>query len=587
MVRFSLIALWGYGICAPGVHSADLRPNVVLIMTDDQGYGDFSCLGNPVLETPHLDKLAAESIRLTNFHVAPSCTPTRGQLLTGLDALRNGASSPTGQRFLLKRGIPTMGDIFRQHGYRTALYGKWHLGGNFRDFKPHERGFDDAVYFLRGGVQSHPNYWNSDLFDDYLYHKEELVQYPGYATDVWFDLADQFVSSCQESGEPFFLYLPLNAPHGPLLVPDHYRAPYLHLDKETATFFGMIASVDERLGKFLARLQQQNLQGNTIVVFLTDNGTANGEKIWNAGMRGKKGSLYEGGHRVPCWIRWPSGNLRPATDLDALAQCQDLLPTLCDLCKLASDSLSPLDGLSLAPLLRGLAQPELEDRVLVVQNSPEAGKGVVMQGHWRLVDGQLYDLVRDPAQTQDLSLQRADMKQRLTEHYNAWWSGVKDELELEPYRIGAEPETKLTAYDWYYGRPVFNWPHLRKGDRSNGKYTIVMDRAGRYRVTLRRWPRESNLAIRSAVERFVPTDSFMAYDDDMAPFPPGPGLDIVSVRVKFGNVVQRLDVESDAEEVSMEFDVDATADELQTWFITADGEEFGANYVYIEPLYRN
>ncbi len=250
------------------------RPNVVLIMTDDQGYGDLSRHGNPVLRTPNMDKLALESIRFTDFHVASVCTPTRGQLLTGLDALRNGASSPHGQHHLLKRGLPTIGDIFLSNGYRTALYGKWHLGGNFMDFMPHERGFEEAVWFLRGGVQSMPNYWNSDEMYDMLYYKKrneqnvQQKQFPGYATDVWFDLGTRFVKESKNSDQPFFLYLPLNAPHAPLLVPDHYRKPYEHLNKETATFFGMIASVDWRLGEFVSMLEEEGVRDNTILIFL-------------------------------------------------------------------------------------------------------------------------------------------------------------------------------------------------------------------------------------------------------------------------------------------------------------------------------
>ena len=325
-MTFQLAAI--AGLCVLN-HEAILaeRPNVVLIMTDDQGYGDFSYHGNPILKTPNMDRLAAESIRLTDFHVAPSCTPTRGQLLTGMDALRNGANSAHGQFFLLKRGLQTMAELFRANGYSTALYGKWHLGGNFVDFRPHERGFEDAVHFLRGGVQSHPNPWNSDLFDDNYYHNGRLEFFPGYATDLWFDLGSRFVWEKLDQRKPFFLYLPLNAPHAPLLVPDTYRQPYLDLDKATATFFGMIAGVDDRIGRLMKFLEEQDAKQNTIVIFLTDNGTANGERVWNAGMRGKKASLYEGGHRVPCWIRWPGGQLRAPSDVSDLTHVQDLLPT--------------------------------------------------------------------------------------------------------------------------------------------------------------------------------------------------------------------------------------------------------------------
>ena len=568
-------------IAAPEV-SAE-RPNVVLIMTDDQGYGDFSCHGNPVLKTPNLDALAAQSVRLTDFHVAPVCTPTRGQLLTGLDALRNGATSATGQRFLLKRGIPTMGDVFRTNGYRTALYGKWHLGGNFQDFMPHQRGFDDAVHYLRGGVQSHPNYWNNDLFDDTLYHNGELQQYPGYATDVWFDLGTEFVRKCRRDGAPFFLYLPLNAPHGPLLVPDRYREPYKHLDKETATFFGMIATVDERIATFLQALESEGLRDDTIVIFLTDNGTANGEKIHNAGMRGKKGALYEGGHRVPCWISWPNGKLRSPQDVDALAQCQDILPTLIELCGLTPPEGRRFDGVSLAALLRGEPQPELDERMLVVQKQDRKGPGTVMWRKWRLVENELYDLAADPGQKQNLTSERREIVDRLRQHYDRWWEGVEPCLQLEPYRIGVDrKEMMLTAYDWWYGRQIYNWPHLRRGDTSNGKYTLIVGQPGQYRIALRRWPKESGAGICEGVERYVSADPFTAYDDAIAPFPPGKALDIVQARVRFGDQEQSQPVQRDDREVAFDFTLPKGPSELQTWFTARDGAEFGAYYVFIQ-----
>ncbi len=571
---------------APAVQA---RPNVILIMTDDQGFGDLSYYGNPILKTPELDKLATQSIRLNAFHVASSCTPTRGQLMTGLDALRNGATHPTGQRYLLKRGLLTMGDIFQANGYRTALYGKWHLGGNFTDFMPHERGFEDAVYFLRGGVQSHPNYWNSDWFDDTYYHNGQQKAYEGYATDVWFDLGSEFVKKQAREGRPFFLYLPLNAPHGPYLVPDKYREPYEgKVEKLLATFFGMIGTIDHRMGKFLSLLDETGVAENTILIYLTDNGTAEGHVLYNAGMRGRKGSLYEGGHRVPCWIRWPGGNLGSPRDFEALTQSQDLLPTLIELCGLKVPEEVKFDGISLEPLLRGRPQPELDSRKLVVQNHTVKGRGTVMWGPWRMVEKELYDLREDPEQTRDVAKFHPEVVQKLKEHYDAWWASVEPGLEPERIRLGSDRqrETLLTAYDWN-GRVVPNWPHMRRGDMSTGFYAVMIDQPGNYRVTLRRWPRESGAGLREAVPRHVPPDAYMAFDDDhrsphVPPFPPGRGLDIVSARVRVGDQEQRLPVSAGDQEVTFSFNLEAGSMELQTWFITGDGEEFGAYYVYVE-----
>ena len=571
--------------CPAEMARPDLQspPNVVVVMTDDQGYGDFSLTGNPILRTPNLDALAAESAWFTDFHVAPSCTATRGQLLTGLDSLRNGASSPHGQRHLLRRGLRTMADEFAERGYRTALYGKWHLGGNTPGHRPHERGFQDAVHYLRGGVQSLPNYWNSDLQDDYLLRNGSYERFEGYATDVWFDLAEAFVRQRREDGEPFLLYLPLNAPHGPLLAPDRYREPYRHLDKETATFFAMIATVDDRIGRFVALLSELTLRDSTILVFLTDNGTANGEEVFSAGMRGKKGSLYDGGHRVPLFVSWPGGQLRPPGKVDALTHVQDLLPTLLDLCNLNPPPGAQYDGVSLAPLLRTGKQPALQDRAVVVQQSDQKGRGAVLWRNWRWVGGELYDLSEDPAQVRDLAGERPDLAAKLAGDYERWWAEVEPGLGLEPYPVGMEPQM-LTSYDWWHGPRVYNWPHLRRGDRGHGRFEVRVERPGRYRVALRRWPRESGLGIRSPADRHVADDPYMAGDPRIEAFPPGRALDILEAGTRFGTVERRMAVEDGAQEIEFEFVLEAGLTEFETWFVDRDGERFGAYYAYVERM---
>src|SRR5262245_17340193 len=236
---FALTLVCGCGTAsAPGAASPK-RPNVIVILSDDQGYGDFSCHGNPVLKTPNLDRLHSESVRLTDFHVAPMCTPTRGQLLTGMDALRNGATSVCAGRSYVRRGIPTMPEIFAASGYRTAMFGKWHLGDSYPNL-PYQRAFQEAVYHSGWGITSMADPWENDCFDGRYFHNGVLKQYPGYCTDVWFDLGKSWIRERRERGEPFFLYLPTNAPHSPHWVPAKYKAPYE--GKGPAAFFGMIAN---------------------------------------------------------------------------------------------------------------------------------------------------------------------------------------------------------------------------------------------------------------------------------------------------------------------------------------------------------
>jgi arylsulfatase len=346
------------------VTAADARPNVVIILSDDQGYGDFSRHGNPVLKTPNLDKLAEQSIRLTDFHVAPMCTPTRGQLLSGMDACRNGATSVSAGRSFVRPEIPLLPEMFSAAGYKTALFGKWHLGDSFPNL-PHHRGFGESVYHLGWGITSMADTWENDLFDGRFHHNGVLQKYPGYCTDVWFDLSIAWMKERQARGEPFLLYLPTNAPHGPHWVPAKYKQLYQR-PGVPAAFFGMIANLDENVGRLDQFLNGSGLAENTIVVFFHDNGGTGGVNLFNAGMRARKTTYYDGGHRAACFIRWPGGKLQPR-DLGVLSQVQDLLPTLLDLCGVKPPPNARFDGMSLGPLLRGEPLLEERDRVLVVQ----------------------------------------------------------------------------------------------------------------------------------------------------------------------------------------------------------------------------
>ena len=309
------------------------RPNVILVLTDDQGYGDLACHGNPVLKTPNLDRLYAESIRFTDFHSAPMCTPTRGQLMTGVDCLRNRAMNVSSGRTPLGREFPTMADVFAANGYRTGQFGKWHLGDNY-PYRPQDRGFAQSIWYPSSHIPSAADYWNNDYFDDVYQHNGKRESFKGYCTDVFFAEGMKWMRSCAERKEPFFCYLATNAPHGPLFVPDRYREPYRQRPRAVASFFGMIANIDENVGNLDAFLRETGLRDTTLLIFMTDNGGTAGVNVYNAGMRGRKIDLYDGGHRVPCFVRWPAGNLGSPRDIGELTQCQDILPTLIDLCGL-------------------------------------------------------------------------------------------------------------------------------------------------------------------------------------------------------------------------------------------------------------
>jgi len=603
--RVALLAAITMGLtvwCVKAVAApaAAKKPNVILVLTDDQGYADLSCHGNPVLKTPYLDKLHRESIRLTDFHVTPMCTPTRSEIMTGQDTLRNGAFCVCSGRTFIRPGTPTMAEIFAASGYRTGIFGKWHLGDNY-PHRPHDRGFQEAIYHLGWGITSTPDYWNNDYFDDFFRHTGRLQQYPGYCTDVWFAEALKWIKACHERNEPFFVYLTPNAPHAPFFVPDKYRRPYKNLDRQVASFFGMIANIDENMAKLDAMLAETGLRDDVILIFMTDNGGTGGIKVYNAGMRGAKTSLYDGGHRVPCFIRWPHGGLRGPGDVATLAQCQDLLPTLIDLCGLKKPAAAHFDGASLLPLLQGKPQPELAERMLVVQYGgldhadPDKWDSAVLWNQWRLVKGQeLYDIQVDPGQQSDVAAQHAEIVRKLRKHYEKWWAGIEPKLtEFTPITIGSDREnpTCLSAMDWLAPKLVVcaqdhdvrqlgqqevheaSLPLGRPPVLLNGPWNILVDRDGEYEISLRRWPKEADAPIAAGLPALKCTDG---------EFPEGRALPIVKARLTVGGSDQSKPVAAGDKAATFTVRLAAGKTLLQTWFSDAAGKELcGAFYVYV------
>jgi arylsulfatase A-like enzyme len=558
----------------PAARAAD-RPNVIVVITDDQGYGDFSCHGNPVLKTPRLDQLAAESVRLTNFHVQPMCTPTRGQLLTGLVALRNGAMNVSSGRTLLRRGIPTLADYFAAAGYHCGQFGKWHLGDNY-PYRPHDRGFHEAIWFPSSHIGSAADYWNNDYFDDVYYHNGQRQPDEGYTTDVFFREAIRWMGEQAAARRPFFCYLATAAPHGPLFVPDKYREPYRDQPRNVASFFGMLANIDENIGRLDDFLRDRGLRENTLLVFLTDNGGTAGVNIFNAGMRGRKIDLYEGGHRVPCFLRWPAGGLAAPRDISELTAVQDLVPTLLELAGLPAAQ-QPLDGLSLAGLLRG-THHALPDRQLVIQfsrmNAPRPAKGdaCVLWREWRLVaDKELYNLKADPQQQANVIEQHPDVAARLRRHYDAWWAELEPQLNtFSRITIGSDAANPvlLSPCDW---ADVFldQMAQVRRGERKNGTWHLEVAQAGTYAFELRRWPAEADTPIASG------TPPYRAADGQ---FPAGEALPIASARLRVGSVEQSAPVAATDKVVRFTLPLPAGPVELRTTFSDAAGQEICGAY---------
>lgn len=577
------------------------RPNVIIILTDDQGYGDMSCHGNPYLKTPELDRLYAHGVRLTDFHVDPTCAPTRAALMTGRYSARTGVWLTYGSRHHLRRDEITMADVFKQNGYRTAIFGKWHLGDNY-PFRPMDRGFDESLIHGGGVIWETPDWWDNNYYDDTYFRNGEPEKVKGYCTDVWFTEAAEFIEKNQD--RPFFVYVATNAPHGPLHVPERYRKPYEEeVGKRRAAFYGMIVSIDENLGRLRAKLKELSLDRDTILVFFNDNGTSGGVTLsgdgrngwetggFNAGMRGRKTSRYEGGHRAACFIRWPKGGLDDGRDVNGVTAHIDLLPTFIDLCGLEFEDKKRFDGISLAKTLRSGEAPE---RTVVVHDQGRFGKPVgegllikdkdysVMRGSWRLVGEELYDLNHDSGQRTDIAARHPEVAERLRDEYETWWKHIsKKSNEYCPFVINPSKQQSvlISSQNLLGGEVAYSQRHVRGAMPINGWTVFDVEVPGVYRIALRRWPKESGLAIRAQAPPYPvhPSTHQMRKILDKA-------VDAVQARLKVGHFDKTVSVNEKDKEVVFEVKLSEGEQRIQTWFTLENGEQISAYYTYIEPL---
>lgn len=570
----------------PTTDHAKSRPNVIFVLTDDQGYGDLSCHGNPILETPNLDRLHDESVRMTDFHVSPVCTPTRAALMTGRNPLRTGAWATSWGRALLRRDETTIAEVFRANGYVTAMFGKWHLGDTY-PYRPTDRGFDHAVVHRGGGVGQTPDFWGNDYFDDTYWDDDRERPFDGYCTDIWFDLGARFLSDRGHS--PFFLYLSTNAPHAPFHVPEHYESKYAETEGvPNAAYYGMIANIDENMGMLEQRLTELGLRENTILLFMTDNGVVSKGGFhdglgFNAGMRGTKGSFYDGGHRVPCFFRWPGAGIGGGRDVEELSCHADILPTLADLCELDVPATLPWDGISLGPLLRG-QRKELEARAINVLTRqggklPDKWGGTVMRGRRRLVGGtELYDISSDPGQQQDLSRDKPEVVSELREEAESFWESLGHNcFDYSALCLGGkENPVKLTTQDLRVqpgpdqerGSVAWDQRHVIEGAPSEGSWYVEVLRGGRYRFEVQRWPREAELSLAG-----LPEDHSQAMQ-----------LSASSALLRVGDRQMRQGVDGSAVAASFDVDLEAGLTELWAGFETHGGARLTAYYVYASYL---
>jgi len=491
--------------------------NVVLILTDDQGYGDLGCHGNKVIRTPNLDRLHGESTRFTNYYSSPLCSPTRSSLMTGRYSYRTGIVDTWVGLAQMRPEEVTLGEAFRDGGYRTALFGKWHLGDHY-PMRAMDQGFQETLVFTDGAIGGLSDPAPNTYFDPVFYRNARPEQTRGYCTDIFFSEAMGFLERRRK--QPSFVYLPVNVPHGPLQVAERYAEPYRKagMNEDTARVYGMIENLDENVGRLLAFLKAKELERNTLVIFTSDNGGW-GMDRYRAGLRDQKGSVYEGGIRVPFFLRLP-GRIRAGVDIDRIAAHIDVMPTALELCGVKPPK-TGLDGRSLVPLLNG-SPTKWAPRTLFFQQSRPDPNGIdeprlfthcaARTQQYKIVmtaadpkqtytkaisesETELYDISRDPGESRNLAAQHPDVVAGLRAEYEKWFQDVTTGLR-NPVRIplGAEDSNPVIltpqelrgpqapAAPWNYTRAKAYWKSEPDG---YGYWEVEVSRKGRYEFVTR------------------------------------------------------------------------------------------------------
>lgn len=439
------------------------KPNIIMVLTDDQGMGDLSCMRNPILKTPHIDKMYAKSTRFTDFQVSSTCTPTRAAIMSGRPPFEVGISHTIMQRDRLAPAVITFPQALQKAGYKTGLFGKWHLGDD-EHYRPQKRGFDEVLMHGAGGIGQYsfgdfkPNASNK-YFDNVLLHNDTIVQTQGFCTDIFFNAALAWIKKQHDTQENYFAYISLNAPHGPLIAPEKYKKRFIDegYNQPTAARYGMIENIDDNFGFMMEKLTEWGALENTLIIFMTDNGMAMksiGKKgvkgrlnAWNAGMKGHKDSAWEGGSRVPSFWYW-KGRLKEGVDISALTAHIDLYRSFCELAgtEIPQSELMP-KGRSLLPLLEN-PKAKWDDRTLFFHRGRWGGGGrgkktrelakyygmAVRNSRWRLVydmneeEAWLCDISKDLGESTNLIKQYPEVAEKMRAQFDQWWDSTESLL---------------------------------------------------------------------------------------------------------------------------------------------------------------
>jgi arylsulfatase/arylsulfatase A len=490
---------------------AQSKPNIIIMLTDDQGYGDVGFHGNSYLDTPNMESIAAQGIEMTHFYSYPNCSPTRAALLTGRYPYRTGVVGVTQVDHLMNASEVTLAEILSANGYKTGIFGKWHLGDNY-PMRPTDQGFQEALVHKGGGIGQAAGPPDNSYFDPILEHNNVPKKYPGYCDNIFTDAALEFMGTNKD--QPFFLYLATNLPHFPLEVPDSLAEPYrkMGLHEDNARTYGMMASIDFNVGRILQKVKTLGIEEETMIMFLSDNGPRHRRTKndvypgrWVSNLRGTKTSVYEGGIRVPFFVRWP-GQLEAGQQISHVGAVIDILPTVLDAANINADTLQ-IDGQSLLPLWTG-QNNNSENRYFFTQMM--VGPTVFKYMHFAvrgprykllsphddphhlvyqptddelretLANLELYDITNDPSERIDLSRQHPEIVDLMLDQYESWYDEVTQERDakgIQRIYLGhqAQSEVVLSRFDWGGPRVV---------SKNKLGYWRVRTEPGVYEITL-------------------------------------------------------------------------------------------------------
>ena len=569
------------------------RPNVIFVMPDDISHNAFSYYKKNGPQTPNINKLAEESVRLTDFHVSPSCSPTRAALLTGRPSDVVGVWHTINGRNMMRADEITMADVFKDNGYATGLFFKWHLGDNY-PFRPKDRGFEYVAWIKGGGTGQLPDYWDNTNNHAKILVNDVLVDMTdeddgiegAFTTNFFFNRAMEFMDDNIKKEKPFFAYIPLGTAHAPHVSPPDAR-------EGVNAKIGTIENIDKNMGRLLKYLDDKGIADNTILVFTTDNGGG-------TYLRGGKGSNYDGGTKVPCFIRWPNGNLGgkgKSREVLPLTAHIDWLPTFMDILDFHDVANRPeklkIRGRSFKPFLDNDTSndpidyknrsvtindmwTEMPQKYKKLSVRKDIWKGDVITNKWRLIrtnsesDWELYDVIDDELQQNDVigSSSNADIIADLKNEYELWWQLV-DERSSEYTRIilgsSKEPESELYAMD-FHGTIIWEQAMVKKGVSGSGFIAVEFDKQGTYNFDLRRWPKE------------------LEDKTTLTSAGPGKALDIANARIKIWNgdkvyVDETKKVDPNADGVHFNLDnLPKGPAFIQTWFYNSKGEMEGSVY---------